>query len=609
MAKLIRSKDNLFTSLNRIKRKTNKEPCPYLIPIDEVPELYHPYSEVNLFLSQQIKQEMQNAPTKAWSMQLEKYLLEKITPRFQKKFPTFRISISAIKKTWEKLVLYTKQIQDQPEAITEEGKVNISFLIKENLKNYLNVKRPISSVPYHPAYQMASRIGECIAAIDGEEPRLEELTKMIWAAQCHLDYRLNYHISPYYEFNQIDELIVKTILEIKAKHPNITCSKLEYNVLSNIRSLYAFPMSISEEAMSDYISLLLADKLYPIIAFDQLMTNEQKTSLENFIHRHSLYKKSEDCFALCDQLRRIIALYALVAQMPKNLTQADIKEATLAIYPVNREKPPHLPQVVYAFITAELSLMQNDRLCYSVEHVSAIIWNAYKEILLLPDLSEKKEILETIIYKNLTLPKKILEKIPFCITQKVQEEIVNALIDNPEQNFYYILQVTNQFFRKIKELIKSTKWVEMEKKVYPWIVQGDMLCQWIEINAAPFLLQFIYQKWMQGGFENHEHFVNQVYQEYLQKHPKLHIYTKQLSLRIWTLYKYAWYSLFSHSTESSIERFIKWHIIHIKPLSLEELQDQVKKLSKDMLPLIPFDPKLCERLFYQIDKEARPQVQ
>ena len=608
MTKLTKSNDTLFGSLNgSTKRKTNKEcSCPYLIPIDEVPELYHPYSEVNLFLSRRMKQEMQNAPTKSWSIQLEQYLLEKMTPKFQKKFPQFRISVSSIKKTWEKLILYTKQIQDQPEAITDEGKVNIPFLIKQNLKNYLHLKRPNFSVPYYPAYQIASRISECVAAIDGEEPRLEELTKMIWTTQCQLDPNLNYHISPYHEYNQVDELIVKTILDETAKYPNITHLQLEYNVLMSLRTLYTFPLSISEEIMHDYTSLLIADKLYPTISFETFFSKKQKVYLENFLRRHSLCSKSKS--ALCDQLKRIIALYALATQMPKTLNQLELKEAILSVFPVNKEKKPNLPQVVYTFIMTELALMQNDHLCHSVEHVLFTIWNVYQEAILLPNLVEKKELLEILIWKNLTLDKELLEKIPSCITGKIEEEIANALIDNPKQSFYHLLQVTNQFFKKIKELIKNKKWLEIEKKIYPWVIQGDMLCQRIEIGIDPFLLQFIYQKWTQATFKTHEQFINQVYEEYLQKYPKLSIYADQLSKRIWTLYKYAWYNLFSYSTESCIERFIKWHILYIKPLSSEELHSHINKLSQDILPLVPIDAKLCEKLFYKIGKEAKSQI-
>lgn len=608
MAKLTKHNDNLFGSLNRsTKRKSNKEcSCSYLIPIDEVPELYHPYSEVSLFLSRRMKQEIQNAPTKAWSIQLEQYLLKKMTPEFQKQFPQFRISVSAIKKTWEKLILYTKQIQDQPEAITDEGKVNIPFLIKQNLKNHLHLKKPNFSVPYYPAYQMASRISECIAAIDGEEPQLEELTKMIWTTQCQLDPHLNYHTSPYYEYNQTDELIVKTILEEMAKHPNIMYRQLEYNTLMSLRALYAFPLSISEEAMYDYTSLLLADKLYPTISFETFASQEQRVYLENFLHRHSLYKQSKS--ALCDQLKRMTALYALAIQMPKTLTQLELKEAILAVYPINKEKKPKLPQVVYTFIMAELALMQNDHLCPCIEHVLFTISNAYQEAILLPNLTEQKELLEILIWKNFTIDEELLQKVPACITKKIEEEIANALIDNPKQSFYHLLQVINQFFKKVKEWVKDKKWKEIEKKIYPWVIQGDLLCQRIEIDIDPFLLQFIYQKWTQATFETHEQFVNQVYKEYLQKHPKLAIYADQLIRRIWTLYKYAWYNLFSYSTESGIERFIKWHIIHIKPLSFQELHIQIDKLSQDILPLISIDAKLCEKLFYKIDKEAKPQI-
>lgn len=605
MPKPTKSNDSLFLSLTRSTKRKKEYSCPYLTPIDEVPELYHPYSEVNLFLSRRMKQEMQNAPTKVWSIQLEQYLLEKMTPEFQKKFPQFRISVSAIKKTWEKLVLYTKQIQDQPEAITDEGKVNIPFLIKQNLKNHLYLKKPNFSVPYYPAYQMANRISECIAAIDGEEPQLEELTKMIWTTQCQLEPHLNYHISPYYEYNQTDELIVKTILEEMVKHPNITYQQLEYNTLISLRTLYAFPLSVSEEIMHDYTSFILADRLYSTISFEAFASKEQRIYLENFLYRHSLYKKSKS--ALCDQNKQIINLYTLAIQMPKTLTQLELKKAILAMYPINKGKKTNLPQAVHTFIMAELACMKNDRLCHSVEYVLRTIWKAYQEATLLPNLEKKKELLEILIWKNLTIDEELLQKIPARIAEKIEKEIVHALIDNPTQSFHHLLQLTNQFFKKVKELIKSKKWKEIKKKIYPWVIQGDMLCQKIEIDIPPFLLQFIYQKWTQETFETHEQFVNQVYEEYLQKHPKLAIYADQLSRRIWTLYKYAWYNLFSHSTESCIERFIKWHIVYIKPHSPQELHSEIDKLSQDILPLVPIDAKFCERLFYKIYKEAKLQ--
>ena len=253
----------------------------------------------------------------------------------------------------------------------------------------------------------------------------------------------------------MDELIVKTILDETAKYPNITHLQLEYNVLMSLRTLYTFPLSISEEIMHDYTSLLIADKLYPTISFETFFSKKQKVYLENFLRRHSLCSKSKS--ALCDQLKRIIALYALATQMPKTLNQLELKEAILSVFPVNKEKKPNLPQVVYTFIMTELALMQNDHLCHSVEHVLFTIWNVYQEAILLPNLVEKKELLEILIWKNLTLDKELLEKIPSCITGKIEEEIANALIDNHKQSFFHLLQVTNQFFKKIKELIKNKK--------------------------------------------------------------------------------------------------------------------------------------------------------
>src|SRR3972149_10258635 len=51
---------------------------------EETSDFHDPYSDLNLFLSQKIKQEMQHCgSTKKWSHKIEDELIQKITPEFQ----------------------------------------------------------------------------------------------------------------------------------------------------------------------------------------------------------------------------------------------------------------------------------------------------------------------------------------------------------------------------------------------------------------------------------------------------------------------------------------------------------------------------------------------
>src|SRR5258708_4611238 len=121
-----------------------------LASIDELAEFYDPYSDLNLFLVQKITQEMRHCGnSKKWSLKIQEELLKKISPEFQKHFPRYRLGIAALKKTWEKIIYYSQQIQHQKEAITQDGKLNIHFFIRENLKAFPVFKNYGSLHPSH----------------------------------------------------------------------------------------------------------------------------------------------------------------------------------------------------------------------------------------------------------------------------------------------------------------------------------------------------------------------------------------------------------------------------------------------------------------------------
>ena len=221
------------TSSIPISAQKKKEALADLLnAVDESPEFYDPYSDLNLFLSQKVKQEMQHCgSSKKWSAKIQKELLEKITPDFQVQFPKYRLNVSTLRRTWEKVAYYSQQ----KGALTHEGKLNIPFLIKENLRNDLAVQKPKGVHPSYSAHQLATQIGEGIATIDGVRPELNQLAKLIWAIKRHL-LKEDDCKSPYNEHDCLDQQIVKAMLEILAIDPQIHHSELQQRVKERLHS-------------------------------------------------------------------------------------------------------------------------------------------------------------------------------------------------------------------------------------------------------------------------------------------------------------------------------------------------------------------------------------
>lgn len=579
--------------------------------IDEAPDFHDPFSELNLFLSQKVKQEMRHCGnSKKWSVKLQEELLQKITPEFQQKFPRYRLGVSVLKKTWEKVAFYAHQIQDQKEALTQAGKLNVPFFIKENLKSLPQLKNTCHIHPYHFAHQLALKMSECIATVDGTRPKLNELTQMIWSIQRHLIPNLSpqHFKSPYDEYDKIDKLIVKTILEITAKHPQISQTELTFQVKESLQYLHDMPDFPSIEKLTCNLSALLAEKLYPISLFQNSLMGEEKQVIVQFLKRQiHLCKASVLHIEHTEIIRRIIALYSLASQLPKNLSDEQVLDAIEALYPCAKEKRSDLPQSLYAFISAENLLMKNDMYCHSLDYVKKMLLEAYHEATLLPDLKgNEKQILEIVIWKIMSETDGILDHLPYRIGQKIEEEIAIILIDDPDLCFSGVIQEVVAFFKKTKELSLHKNMSEIDHKIRNWTMQSDMLLRWVHLNHEIPLLKLIGQKWKElkdAKPLSYEQFVSEVCLAYLQKYPRLASYAPQVTSRIWTLFKYTWYTLFTRPEESSFERFIKWHGCYLQSFSFsgdkEQILKQLEDLCKKMVPLVPFDRLKAKELLFK----------
>jgi hypothetical protein len=213
-------------------------------PIDESPEFHDPYSDLNLFLAGKVKEEYKSSPTaKKWSLYVQEKLVEKIVPEFQKRFPHYRLGVAALKKIWEKFAYFSSAFENQKEALTSEGKLNVKFLIRENLKQFLGAKKSFSFHPYLLAQQLALKISECLAAYDGVRPMLQHITKTIWAVKRHLipPSQMPADANPYYDFDSWDKLIIKFMLEAAGKNPNLSQEELQQSVRDTLYALKDLP--------------------------------------------------------------------------------------------------------------------------------------------------------------------------------------------------------------------------------------------------------------------------------------------------------------------------------------------------------------------------------
>ncbi len=246
--------------------------------IDESPELHDPYSDLNIFLAQKVKEEITaGGVEKKWSVHTQEKLIEKISPEFKRRFPYYRLGVAALKKIWEKVAYFAAVFENQKEALTEEGKVNIRFLIRENLKQLLGSKKNFLFHPYLLAQQLALKITECIATYDGIRPVLKHITTLIWAAQRHLI--PPQQVSLHDDFDPWDKLILKCMLEALGKNPQLSQNDLQTQVRNALRTLQQLP---EELCLKEEISYLLIDNP------DQSPSEAARTALQFLTKARSL---------------------------------------------------------------------------------------------------------------------------------------------------------------------------------------------------------------------------------------------------------------------------------------------------------------------------------
>jgi hypothetical protein len=577
----------------------------HLYPIDESDDYHDPFSDLSLFLSKKIKQEIdKHGSTKHWSSKIENHLIAGILPEFKVKFPKYRLGVNAVKKVWEKVSYYYDKIQGHSEAIKEDGKLNIEFMIKENLKGYPFVAAS-SLPPYHTAHQIAVKMSECIAALDGDKPKLEDLTKTIWAVQKHLVGQLSSQDSKnaYEDYDGLDKFIVKVVLEKIALHPFISQKDLQEQVLNDIQEQRLLLKKFSCGDSYSQLAILLAKRLFASLNYHTTCSSLEKIALESFIKKQQQIALKHGLSAI-ESSQRILALYPLRSCLPKKISQEDAYHLIKVFYEAvfkNKTAPclSSHPGLV-AIIQAEMHFLKRKEIFKNLKKVQEFIVETLMYLHSLPswreDLSEEIEVLYWTFYENSSCVFNSNEITFF------KDHIKQALFECPTPSFKMVLYQIQDCLKKNKLLLLKNKPEEeaifqdsLKNKIYLWSIQHEMLCRWLRFDESTPLLKLIDQLWKQKSALSHAEFMDKVLCAYLKTNTHLNRDLDLLKMRLGVIYKYYWYHHLASAQESSFDRFLKYHYLDLASSypekNVEELSTLIQHRVEKMLPLTPLSKK------------------
>lgn len=566
--------------------------------IDEAEDFYDPFSDLSLYLSKKIKKEiLKEGSSKKWSSKIEANLLAKILPEFREKFPKYRLGASALKKVWEKVSYYYEKIQCQGNA----DKLDLKLMIRENLKRCNNDHHYLP--PYTVAQHIATKLSEYIATLEGKRPKIEHLTKLIWAVQKHLikNFSPLQFKSPYDEYDKLDKLIVKAQLEITAMEGTLDPSDLQKKIFKELKGYGEIQSLAKNNQLTSTLSMILAEKLYSTSLVNCHFSLKERKAIEAFVRTHiemgklnSLLKNEKHRL---EMIQRILALYSITEGIPKNITEEELRKAIHLVKELVRQKsgtfPPHIDQALSIFIHAELHLMNDEKKIDGAKEEAIV--KAYAIATSLPVLSPSQmDQFELLIWKVIEEEGNLLADTPPQIQYLLERELGNSVIDNPKQSFRMVISHTLQLFKKT--LAISFDEELLEEKIETWTAQNDMLIAAVHFDPRTPLLQLIEKNWKEQGLNqstvDHEAFIANVEKEVLKNYPLLSSFDKELRVRLWILYKYLWYQVLPDGSTSTYHQFILWHKTEIErrhpEWSKEKISDTLKKLSEQTLPYLPY---------------------
>ncbi|MCH9613932.1 MAG: hypothetical protein SP1CHLAM54_09410 [Chlamydiia bacterium] len=538
------------------------------VPVDEIEDFQDPFSDLCLFLSRKIKSEIHlTGSPKKWSTKIQEELLKKILPEFSESFPTYRLGANALKKMWDKVSYFYGTVQKKEGALQEDGQLNIPMMIRENLKT---IKEPPTHLPpYTCSHQIALKLSECIATIDGVRPNLDQLTKKIWSVQKHLMQNLSPSNAkiPHEEYDALDKLIVKTLLETTANNTTLSHDDLQTTIADNISQFKHVKKLIKNGEIQSLLSSLLVE----------LMGAESDFELNSFIHRQLCTIPMNTDLSIdaarVEIVQRILALYPVASDLP-DIDDDDLLDSLHDVLNFHEEQLEseaeiHIDQSLYIFINAELHIFGH----LSLDLIESSILESYSFAKKLPLLEIDQ--VEKAIWKVINDNEQITTNLSSDLKTLLMSEIGNTYLDNPHQSFRFIVHNTLQFLKKISKLDLKTN---LSDRIELWTAQNDMLCRFIHFDPTLPLLEALRMNYKDNAAPNTV--IAKVLKETLEKEPNLTPFKKTLEMRLWILFKYLWYHELTPAEASTFDRYKAF-------LSLVHGKKEAEKLLPKILPLAP----------------------
>jgi|JI9StandDraft_1071089.scaffolds.fasta_scaffold11256_3 hypothetical protein len=532
------SQDDFLPSMEEITLPLDKKPStskkePHtelkeLFPVDETEEFYDPFSDLNLFLAKRVKQELlREKNPKTWSHKIASILFKEIMPEFTKRFPTYRLGQTALKKTFDKIRYYLDRFQEEKKALHPSGRLNVGYLLKKNLSAWSKKASHTDAHPYQTASQLAMKVSQCIAFINGERPSVDKLTETICSMQRHLLPKKERDLKlPQKSYDLLDKTLVRIQLEELIKQPLLSQKELKESIHGRLLELEHLQKISNFDDLRETLSLLFAERVHPSLPSYKGLSFVTEKNIKTLLFLAPLQHLSTE-------------------ELKRNLQAAIsyIEALEMGSMPANC---PVLKQEIFAFVK-EAKVEEN-----------------FLEALLQLFVRMKK----TPEFWDLSLKEIeiILWRFP---TKKISEPLKNFLsyflasshIDHPEARLGKIVEETLKNLTKIKAL----SFTSIEEKLELWTLQHDMVISCLTFPKENPLLQTIVK----------EESVEKSLALTLKVHPELTPWRNFLEMRLAILHKYHWYQ---KEETSSYQRFLAWH------------EKTSSSLLEKMVPLMPLDP-------------------
>jgi hypothetical protein len=499
------------------------------------------------------------------------------------------------------------QIEDHKHSLRDDGSVNIDFFIQENLKQYVLLQPSYSSQSYHYSQQLAAKISEFTATIDGQKPDWNHLTRIIWSLQKNLlsGSRTSFK-SPYDFVSNNDAPIFKILTKIHASYPLICQEELQSKALQTLSDIKKIMESLSLHSVTVKGSLILSQMMLSSPSIID-MTPIEKHALQLFLRRHiDILKNIQNHMTSQEMIKKVLALYRFAVVIPRNLTMDDILTG-YDHYLISGTLEPTSPSysLLSLFLTETL-LRREITSLPSKEDIGIWFAKHYKELIDLPsDYGRHINYIHAYAWQMIEKEK---EHIFDTCEEYLHDEIAEITIKKPHLKFEEIIDQLEASICETKKIFTSNRWEDLKFKTELLSLEHDMIHALAPLNTCDVLTQFIEEKISNKSHEFfYEECIKNFTSQFLELFPHFTYLQNILEKQIKIIIKQLWYQKHTSHQGSSLEKFLLWHKNLLQKnnnISKDDLYDHLTKTCAQLCPLIGLDKKICLHLLSLPEKQV-----